>query len=170
MKRWTLAIILLGLLLPAASFAAKVTEPAADLTNMKTIFIGWIDLGPDAWGTLGYHSKAEWVSVIEQENSEFQSKLGSRYLTGKTLTGAKNREDENAAGNDLYIKFVNVFVDSKYRLHISVQFIDPKTNTVLSSIPEWKHTGHFCTLQGCLAKDLEEVGEKLQPLILGGKK
>lgn len=170
MKRFALSVILMGLLLPAVSFAQKVTEPASDLTSMKTIFIGWVDLGPDSWGTLGYSSKTEWVNIIAKENADFQAKCASKYMAGKTVTGAKNREDENAAGNDLYVKFVNVFVDSKYRLHIAVQVIDPKTNAVLASIPEFKHTGHFCTLQGCLEKDLDEVGEKLQPLLVGEKK
>jgi hypothetical protein len=170
MKRWTLAVLLMGLLLPAVCFAAKVKEPASDMTNMKSIFIGWVDLGPDAWGTLDFKSKSEWVTIIEKENRDFQEKCASKYFAGKTVTGAKNKEDENAADSELYIKFVNVFVDSRYRLHISVQFIDPKTGAVLASIPEWKHTGHFCTLQGCLEKDLEEFAEKLQPFIMGDKK
>ena len=72
---------------------------------------------------------------------------------------AKNKGDENAAGNDLYIKFTNVSEDKGYRLHIAVHFIDPKTNTELAVIPEDQYGAHLCGLVGCMEKELGKVGE-----------
>jgi len=169
-KRVTIiaAFLLFCLALPA-SLGARDKQPAADMSNMNHIFLGWVDLGSGSYKDLGYETKEDWEAVIAKENAGFQEYFQTK-MTGRTVVLAKNKDDVNTAGNDLYVKFVDVSVDHGYRLHISVQLIDLKTGTEIASIPNMKLNGHFCTLKGCLAKDLDEVNEKLQLLITGQKK
>ena len=94
----------------------------------------------------------------------------SKYLTGRTITAAKDKGDENAAGNDLYIKFSDASFGKNYRLKLSVHFIDPKTNSEIASIPVRTYTGRLCGLVSCLEKELDEVGRKLQLEVAGKPK
>jgi hypothetical protein len=49
-------------------------------------------------------------------------------LPDRTVTGAKEKGDENTTGYDLYIKISRVRVDyANYHLYLSIHFIDPKT-------------------------------------------
>ena len=75
--------------------------------------------------------------VIRDLNQDFQSSCKGQYLAGRTVTVAKGREDdENAAGNDLYIKFSDVNIDHDYYgIRLSIHFMDPKTNTEIGSVP-----------------------------------
>ena len=160
MKRFALATILVLICIGSpSSVEARATKSGVDMSNMKKVFVGWVDLSPDEYHLLDYDTKADWVAVIDKVNASFQADLQSNYLAGRTLTMAKNREDENAAGNDLYIKFTNVSEDKGYRLHIAVHFIDPKTNTELAVIPEDRYGAHVCGLEGCIEKELDKVGE-----------
>ena len=95
------------------------------------------------------------------------------YLSGRTVTAAKNKGDENAAGNDLYIKFSDVTFGTNYRLLLSIHFIDPKTNSEIASIPARTFGAGLCGLVGCLEEELDKVGAKLQTEVEGtlkGKK
>jgi hypothetical protein len=169
MKRVMIAILFLVLCIglpPSAEARSK--NPVPDMSGMN-IFLGWIDLGSGSYKDLGYETREDWDKVIASENTGFQEYFQTK-MTGRTVVLAKNKDGVNTAGNDLYIKFVDVSVDHGYRLHISVQIIDLKTNTVIATIPHMKLNGHFCTLRGCLAKDLDVVNEKLQSLLNGPKK
>jgi len=170
MKRVVIAITLLMMcfMLPR-TLEAREKAQIPDMSNMNRIFLGWVDLGVGSYKDLGYDTREDWESVIATENTGFQEYFQTK-MTGRTVVVAKNKDDVNTAGNDLYVKFVDVSVDHGYRLHISVQLIDLKTNTVIATIPNMKLNGHFCTLKGCLAKDLDEVNEKLQLMIKGTKK
>jgi hypothetical protein len=137
---------------------------------MHHIFLGWVDLGSGSYKDLGYTSREEWEDVIKTENLGFQEYFQTKLSTDHTIAVAKNKDDVNTAGNDLYVKFNSVSVDHGYRLHISVSLIDLKTNTEIASIPNLTLNGHFCTLKGCLAKDLDEVNERLFLLIDGPQK
>ncbi len=106
-------------------------ESTVDMKNMDYIFFGWVDLDPDEWALYGYGTKAEWSDVINSLNASF-----SRCLAGRTITAAKDKGDENAAGNELYIKFSDVRIDyNNYHLILSIHFIDPKTNSEIALIP-----------------------------------
>ncbi len=170
MKRFvvTAALLLLSISFPT-SLAARDKKPSADMSNMNHIFVGWVDLDPNNFAELGY-SKAEWADVIGKANAVFQRNCQSKYLTGRTITLAKDKRDANAAGNDLYIEFSDALFDRKYRLHLSVRFIDPKTNQEIASIPLEKYTGRLCGLVSCLDKELDEVGRKLQLFVAGDTK
>jgi hypothetical protein len=170
MKR-TMATVLFMMLyfgIPASA-GTNGNKSAPDMSNMHHIFLGWVDLGSGSYKDLGYATREDWEQVIATENTGFQEYFQTK-MTGRTVVVAKNKDDVNTAGNDLYIKFIDVSVDHGYRLHISAQLIDLKTNTVIATIPSMKLNGHFCTLKGCLVKDLDEVNAKLFLLIAGPQK
>src|SRR5580658_7962380 len=98
MKRFvvTSALLLLCILLPTSLGARRVKrylkkESTVDMKNMNHIFLGWVDLNPDAWvlyrheGSLFTEaipfSKAEWTDAINSLNSLFQQSCESRYLS-----------------------------------------------------------------------------------------
>jgi hypothetical protein len=139
-------------------------KSTVDMSNIKTIFVGWVDLDPDEYRLLDYSTKEDWGRDIDKANAYFQGDLKSRFLAGRTLTMAKNRDDVNAAGNDLYIKFTDVTEDKGYRLHMTIHFIDLKTNTELAVIPSdvYSAHGHFCLLEGCIQIELGKVGELIR--------
>jgi hypothetical protein len=107
-------------------------ESTVDMSNMNRIFVGWVDLGPDDWALYGYENKTDWADIIGSLNSSFSRNL----VPGRTTVSAKDNGDENAAGDDLYIKFSDVRVDyNNYHLILSIHFIDPKTNSEIAVIP-----------------------------------
>lgn len=139
-----------------------------NMSDPKSIFIGWVDLSPDQWSLWGYSSKEEWMDVIKGLNAGF---LGSNqgYLASRTVTAAKDKNDENPAGSDLYIKFVGVSVDgNSYGIRTAIQFIDPKSNAVVASIPsrlyfekrEWK-------FQLYLQAAMEDIAKKIAVEVTG---
>ncbi len=162
MKRFVVltALLLLCVACPT-SLEAKDMKTTVDMRSRNHIFVGWVDMNPDSWRLLDYDTKKEWSDVIDGLNEYFREELQSKYLLGKTLTAAKNKDDQNAAGNDLYIKFTDVSVDTEYRLHAAIHFIDPKTNTELTSIPLATYRGRVCGLVGCMQKSLNKIGKKL---------
>ncbi|MGA2004177.1 MAG: hypothetical protein ABSG70_12385 [Terriglobales bacterium] len=170
MKRLAVTAVLLLLCISfPSSLAARGKETSVDMRNMNHIFLGWIDLDPEKFLDLGY-SKGEWTEVIGAANSLFQRNCQSRYLPDRTITAAKDKGDENAAGNDLSIKFSDVSFDTSYRLHLSIHFIDPKTNSEIASVPGQTYAAHLCGLVSCLEKELDEVGKKLQEAVASESK
>jgi hypothetical protein len=169
MKRTILiTVFLFSLALPASLTAKKKAAPV-DVKGMNRIFLGWVDISPDEYHHQGYSSREEYLAVINHANAWFQKSCQSRAFAGRTMTAAKDRSDENTAGNDLYVKFSDVVYDHEYRLHVSVHFIDLKTNTEIGSIPLKIYTAHVCGLEGCLDKELEKVNEALQKEFADGK-
>ncbi len=181
MKRFNISVILflLCLVLPSSLMARNQPhkETATDMRDMNRIFIGWVDLNPDAWvlyqhdssgglfggGSNPQWTKADWIEAINSLNSLFQQNCKSQYLFGHTITAAKASGDENAAGNDLFIKFSDVKIDYvNYQLILSIHFIDPKTNTEIESIPARPYYGNASGITEVLNAALEEVGKKLQ--------
>jgi|SRR5580658_350790 hypothetical protein len=169
MKRTILiAVCLFSVALPASLIAKQKAAPL-DLRGMNRIFLGWVDISADEYHRQGYSSREEYLAVINHANVWFQTRCQSTAFAGRTMTAAKDRSDESTAGNDLYVKFSDVVYDHQYRLHISVHFIDLKTNTEIGSIPLKIYTAHVCGLEGCLDKELEKVNEELQKEFAGGK-
>lgn len=170
MKRLAVTLVLLLLCISSpTSLHARGKESTVDMRNMNHIFVGWIDLDPDKFLDLGY-SKGEWADVISGVNSRFQKNCQLQYLSGRTVTAAKEVGDENAAGNDLYIKFSDVSFGTNYRLYLSIHFIDPKTNSEIASIPARTYRAGLCGLVGCLEEELDKVGQKLQTEVQGEPK
>jgi hypothetical protein len=185
-----IAVFLLCLVLPAPLMAGRHSAPrketTVDMRNMDTIFVGWVDLNPDEW-VLYIHddssflhsgksqwSKASWIEAISSLNSLFQQRCQSQYLSGRKIAAAKNKGDENVAGNYLYIKFSDVRIDYvNYQLILAIHFIDPKTKAEIASIPV---RPYYCDAYGiteCLNAALGEVGKKVQVEVAGeprGKK
>jgi len=153
-----IALMLLGIALPVA--AAKEKAKPVDMKDINHVFVGWVDINPDDWKMQGYANKQEWLDVISGANESFQKDL-AKTLSGLTVTMAKNKDDVNTAGNDLYIKFSDARVDKGYRLHISVHFIDLKTNNEVGSIPLQVLGAHLCGLSGCINKELDKVNEEI---------
>lgn len=180
----TATFLLLCILLPTALEAHRVKrylkkESTVDMKNMNHIFLGWVDLNPDSWvlyqheGTLWNRgapfSKAEWTDAINSLNSLFQQSCQSRYLSGRTIAGAKGNGDENAEGKDLYIKFSEVRIDyDNSHLILSIHFIDPKTNSEIATIPVRPYYGDASGVSEYLKAALDEVGTKLEVEVTGG--
>jgi hypothetical protein len=142
-------------------------ETAADMRGMQRIFLGWVDLKEDDWAVHGYSNKQEWASNIPALNSAFRY-ICQSYLAGKTVDGAKQKGDENAAGYDLYIKISDVMIDySKYHLYMSIHFIDPKTNTEIGSIPARPYFGNDWGFVNYLRAALDEASQKIRVEITG---
>jgi hypothetical protein len=172
MKRLAIAAILLLLsIFPPSSLAARhkvprylTKESTVDMSKMDHIFVGWVDLGADDWALWGYPNKADWADIIGSLNSSFSRNL----VPGRTVTSAKDNGDENAAGNDLYIKFSDVRVDyNNYHLILSIHFIDPKTNSEIAVIPVRPYYGNDWGLKNYLKAALDEVGTKVQVEVTG---
>jgi hypothetical protein len=144
-------------------------ETTVDMSARKTIFLGWVGLSPEQWSLWGYTSRQEWIDVINDLNHDFQSSCQGQYLAGRTVTGAKDRNDENAAGNDLYIKLSDVNIDHNYYgIRLSIHFIDPKTNTEIASIPSrLYYEKRWFKFQLYMRAALDEVGQKLQAEVTG---
>jgi hypothetical protein len=174
MKRLTIAAVLLLLCIssPTHSAAARHKVPrylnkesTVDMSNMNRIFVGWVDLGADDWALYGYENKTDWADIIGSLNSSFSRNL----VPGRTIVSAKDKGDENAAGNDLYIKFSDVRVDyNNYHLILSMHFIDPKTNSEIAAIPVRPYYGNDWGLKNYLKAALDEVGTKVQVEVMGG--
>lgn len=146
------------------------------MSRMDRIFVGWVDLDPDAWALYDddVRSKTEWIEIIASLNANFVRTLQVTYLPGRTITSARDKSDEDAVSNDLYIKFSKAQVDyDNYHLILSIHFIDPKTNTELATIPLRPYFGDASGLRNYLRAALDEVGIKLQVEVTGkapGKK
>jgi hypothetical protein len=179
MKQLTFAVALLVLCISfPASLAARNKVPrylnkesAVDMSHMNHIFVGWVDLEPDSWALYDFHSKTDWTDAIASLNADFVRGLQAKYLNGRTITAAtekdKNKDndkaDENAAGNDLYIRFSDVRVDyDKEHLVLSIHFIDPKTNAEFAAIPVRPYYGDGHNVPEYLKAALDEVGVKVQ--------
>jgi len=171
------ALLLLCISFPLPSQAARHKVPrflnkesTVDMSHMNHIFVGWVDLGADDWALWGYEKKTDWADVIASLNSSFSRNL----VPGRTITSAKDKGDENAEGNDLYIKFSDVRVDyNNYHLILSIHFIDPKTNAEIATIPVRPYYGNDWGLRNYLKAALDEVGTKVQVEVTGetpGKK
>ena len=182
MKQLTLAatLLLLCIFFPT-SLAARHRVPrylhkesTVDMSNRNHIFLGWVDLGPDGWALYDFHSRADWTDDIAVLNAGFLRDLQATYLPGRTITAAKDKADENASGNDLYIKFSDVRVDyDNEHLILSIHFIDPKTNSEIASIPSRPYYGDGHNVTESLKAAFDEVGTKLQIEVTGqsqGKK
>jgi hypothetical protein len=173
MKRLALIVgLLFGLAspLPLAARPHKYSkETPVDMSGTKTIFLGWVDLSPETWRLWVYGSKEEWTDIIRDLNVDFQSSCQGQYLAGRTVTFAKDRNDENAAGNDLYIKFSDVNIDHDYYgIRLSIHFIDPKTNTEIGTIPSHLYyEKRWFKFQLYMRAALDEVSAKLQAEVTG---
>ena len=182
MKRLVIAatLLLLCFSFPASLEAShKVPrylnkESSIDMSHMNRVFLGWVDLEPDAWALYGYSSRADWSNTIVSLNAGFADSLQSTYLHGRTITAAKDSENEIVAASDLYIKFSDVNVDSENNhLVLSIHFVDLKTSSEIASIPVRPYYGNGSSMKSYLKAALDEVAKKLQVEVTGeaqGKK
>lgn len=176
MRRW---VVLVAALLSCFLFQESLQaggpkrylkkETRVSLNNFSRVFVGWIDMRPQDWSIHGYAEEADWATAIDRLNSAFRYLCETAYLPGRTVTVAKSKADDNAAGNDLHIRFSDVWIDdSTYYLYLSIHFIDPKTNRELASIPRrayFQPRNRF--FERHLMVAMEEVCRKLQVEVLG---
>jgi hypothetical protein len=177
MKRFVISAVLfsLCLALPAPMMAHrngvpeyKHKETSVDMSKMQRIFIGGINL-PTEEGALYGYEKADWIELMAGLNSKL-----SRCVLDRNVTVAKDKDDVNPAGYDLYIKFQDVNIDYEhYHLIAGIHFIDPKTNTEIGMIPARPYYGNDWGFKGFLNEALNKVCEKVQVEVTGvqrGKK
>ena len=143
-------------------------ESSIDMSHMNRIFLGWVDLEPDAWALYGFTSEADWADTIASLNAGFARSVQTTYLPGRTITAAKDSENEIVAASDLYIKFSDVRVDYENdHLILSIHFIDLKTNSEIASIPVRPYYGNASGIKSYLKAALDEVAKKLQVEVTG---
>ena len=110
MKRTSvIALWLLIVALPVLLMAKQKAAPV-DLKGMNRVFLGWVDISPDDYHHQGYATREEYLAVINHANTAFQEYCQSKAFSGRTMTAAKARGDENTAGNDVYVKFSEWFM------------------------------------------------------------
>ena len=170
----TATVLLLCISFPASLEAShKVPrylskESSIDMSHMNRIFLGWVDLEPDAWALYGYTSKAGWSDTIASLNAGFARSVQATYLPGRTVTAAKDSENEIVAASDLYIKFSDIQVDYENdHLVLSIHFIDLKTNSEIASIAVRPYYGNASGIKNYLKAALDEVGTKVQVEVTG---
>lgn len=143
-------------------------ESTVDMSAMKNIFLGWLDMAPDNWAVHGYSDKEAWIEVINRLNQIFQGSCRTQWLVGRTVIAAKDIRDENATGQDLYIKFSDVRIDNDtYYIYLSIRFVNPKTNSEIASIPLRAYSGSIGGFERHLRTALDEVGQKIQVEVTG---
>jgi hypothetical protein len=174
MKRLTLTVVLLlcvGFQSSVEARGAKrylTKESTADMSGVKSVFLGWVDMVPEDWAVHGYSDEGAWDSAINRLNSAFQRLSQTKWLPGRMVTGAKDGKDVKASGQDLYIKFSDVRVDyDHYLLYLSIHFIDPKTNAEIALIPTRPYYGNDWGFEKYLKAALEEVNLKIQVEVTG---
>ena len=168
MRQIAIVTLLLFSVALSAPLMAKEKKSPVDMKGRDHIFLGWVDINPDDYHHQGYATREEYLAVINHANAAFQETCQSKVFSGRTMTAGKSHGDENTAGNDLYVKFSDVNYDHKYRLHLSIHFIDLKTNTEIGSVPLKTYSAHLCSLEGCLDKELEAVSAELRGVLGGG--
>jgi hypothetical protein len=170
MRRFLLTVILLlSLALPAQLMALrhkvkeyKYKETAVDMSKMQRIFIGRINL-PTEEGALYGYEKADWIELMAALNQKL-----SRCVLDRDVTVAKDKDDVNAAGYDLYIKFQDVNIDYEYyHLIVGIHFVDPKTNAEITMIPARPYYGNDWGFKGFMNAALNKVCEKVQVEVTG---
>jgi hypothetical protein len=177
MKRFFIPAVLfsLCLALPAPLMAHrnkvpeyKNKETTVDMSNMKRIFVGWVDL-PTEEGALYGYEKADWIALMAGLNQSL-----SHCIADRIVTAAKDKDDNNSVGNDLYIKFQDVRIDYEhYHLVVGIHFIDLKTNAEIGMIPARPYYGNDWGFKGFMNAAVDEVCKKLQVEVTGvakGKK
>ena len=143
-------------------------ETTADMSGKSKIFVGWVDMNEGDYATHGYPSKEVWAGKIQEINGELL-RLCQLKLAGKTVVGAKNKDDVNAAGNDLYIKFTDVKIDySHYHIYLAIHFIDPATNQEIGSLPDRPYFGNDWGLVNYIKNAMDEAAQKIKVEITGG--
>lgn len=102
MKRLALIVGLLVCLASPSPLAARPhkysKETPVDMSGMKTIFLGWVDLSPETWRLWGYNSKEEWTDIIRDLNVDFQSSYQGQYLAGRAVTFGEGQERRKRGG------------------------------------------------------------------------
>jgi hypothetical protein len=143
-------------------------ESTVDMSGSKAVFFGWVDLVSDDWSVHGYSDREEWDSAINRLNNAFQRLAQTKWLAGRTVTGAKGLRDASAEGKDLYITFSDVRVDyDNYLLHLSIHFVDPKTRAEIATVPLRPYYGNDWGFEKYLRAALEEVNLKIQVEVTG---
>ena len=144
-------------------------ETTADMSGKNKIFLGWVDMKEDDYAVHRYATKAEWATAIMGLNGEFLQLCKVKLIDGKTVVGAKDKNDVNAAGYDLYIRFSDVLIDyDNYHLYLSMHFIDPATNQEIGSLPVRPYFGNDWGLVNYLKSALDEASQKIKVEIVGG--
>jgi hypothetical protein len=164
----TAALLLLCISFPSSLEARhgvkeyKNKETAVDMSKMQRIFIGGINLPAEEGALYGYE-RVDWIEMMAALNQKL-----SRCVLDHNVTVAKDKDDVNTAGYDLYIKFQDVNIDYEYyHLIVGIHFIDPKTNAEIAMIPARPYYGNDWGFKGFMNAALDKVCEKVQVEVTG---
>ena len=165
MKRMWMVVMLCLLALPFSTAAKERSSGSLDMSKVHRIFIGWAAIDAN-YSKLGYATRKEWQSVVEDANAHFQDEFRASGLSkGREVIGARNAEDQDSKGYDLYIKPTEVSFDYGYRLHFAADIVDAITGTTLVHLDTKTYGAHFCAMTGCLNKELDKAIEDIEDRI-----
>jgi len=60
-------------------------ESSVDMTAMKSIFLGWVDMPLEDWAVFGYETKDDWAKTVARLNSVFQRLMQTQSLAERTV-------------------------------------------------------------------------------------
>ncbi len=110
------------------------TNPNVDLKKYNTIYVGWLDLGPERWATYNYATQKEWLALLDKVNQSAVPSYFKEAFPDKTVLISKTPNDKPPA-DSLYIKFTNAaFMYNDDVLSVAIHCIDGKSKQELSAI------------------------------------
>ncbi len=113
------------------------------LGGYKTIFIGWLNLGPQRWKELGFKSQAQWNTEIRAVNVEWLHKAARSELSSKKLVLAQSPAAKPFGGG-LAITFSNTKVERAYS---AVHPYDYISTDIVFSDAKKGNTVYRCSLR-----------------------
>ncbi len=99
--------ILLSILVFTTGYSAtlynvvKESPASVNLSGYNSIYVGWLDLGPNLYG----HKPAEWITENRRNNVDGLQIYLKTALPGKKITGAASAADRYAGNADLQLQF-----------------------------------------------------------------
>ena len=143
MKKIALIIVICLFAIQNCATTKHSTKAGVELSQYKSVFIGWLNLPLDDWEALEYNSEEDWEYAIRYINRHFQkyAKQVWQNEIGTPMSFAHSSEHGPSPENDLYIKFEEVDVVQAYYLYTSVRFIDLNSNNIIFEIPAEYYNG-----------------------------
>jgi hypothetical protein len=157
----------------------KENPKSVNLSSYNSIYVGWLDLGPNLYG----HKPAEWITENRRNNVDGLQIYLKDALPGKKIIGAMSPADMYAGNADLQlqfklngkIKFENVFV-KVCELPVEITYIDGKTGRVLyastvmaTCVAPFPRNWKAQSFDGALDNDILNLANGIAAKIKSGK-
>ena len=170
-KRMMTFLLLISLLLSGCRSLLSELDSSkssdVEMTFYENIHVSWIDFLEENWPIHGYRNVDDWKNDIEYLNRNFQLNLKGYWLDNKNLSFSDNKNFTDYPAEGLLIALDEVFIDSNnYKLYLSIEFIDLKTNETLLKLKKRAYYGNQFGFTGYLTYALDEVSQRITLEIL----